>query len=41
MIVVVWQSLKMVLKEMSSDLDGVAEVDFNDALGAMVKNSKK
>lgn len=30
--------LKMVLKEMCGDLEDVIEVDFNDAMSAIVKN---
>lgn len=29
--------LKMVLNEMSADFDGVAKIDFNDALKTVVK----
>lgn len=29
--------LKMILKEMNSDIDSIVEVDFNDALKMMVK----
>ncbi len=29
--------LKMILKEMASDIEGVAGIEFNEALGAIVK----
>ncbi len=29
--------LKMILRDMCSDLESVSEIDFNDALGAIVK----
>lgn len=29
--------LKMILKELSSQIDGVSEIDFNNALKAVVK----
>ena len=29
--------LKMVLKEMAGDIEGVSEIDFNDALKTVVK----